>query len=85
LELSAATGNSENYECNEVMRDLYSSPNIIRITKSRRMSSAAYVARMEENRNAYELLVRKPEEKRPLGRPRRRWIENIRMDLVEIG
>jgi hypothetical protein len=52
---------------------LYSSPNIIRIIKSRRMRWAGVVARMGEKRNAYKLLVRKPEGKRPLGRPRRRW------------
>jgi hypothetical protein len=70
---------------NEELRDLYSSPGIIRIIKSRRMRWAGHVARMGEKRNAYRLLVRKPEEKRPLGRPRRRWVDNIRMDLVEVG
>jgi hypothetical protein len=57
---------------------------IIRITKSRRMIWAGHVARMEEKRNAYRL-VGKPEGKRPLGRPRRRWVDNIRMDLGEVG
>jgi hypothetical protein len=62
---------------NEELRDLYSSPNIIRMIKSRRMRLARHVARIEEKRNAYRLLVRKPEGKRPLGRPRRRWMNNI--------
>jgi hypothetical protein len=66
---------------NEELRDLYSSPGIIRIIKSRRMRWARYVARMGEKRNAYRLLVGKSEGKRPLGRPRRRWVDNIRMDL----
>jgi hypothetical protein len=57
---------------NEELRDLYSSPSIIRIIKSRKMRRAGHVARMEEKRNAYRLLVGKPEGKRPLGRPRRR-------------
>jgi hypothetical protein len=55
------------------------------IIKSRRMRWAGHVARMGETRNVYRLLVRKPEGKRPLGRPRRRWIDNIKMDLLEIG
>jgi hypothetical protein len=70
---------------NEELRDLYSSPSIIRIIKSRRMRWAGHVARMGEKRNAYRLLVGKPDGKRPLGRPRRRWVENIKMDLLEIG
>jgi hypothetical protein len=70
---------------NEELRDLYSSPNIIKIIKSRRMRWAGYVARMGEKRNAYRLLVGKPEGKRPLGRPRRKWVDNIRMDLGEMG
>jgi hypothetical protein len=70
---------------NEELHDLYSSPSIIRIIKSRRMRWAGNVARMGENRNAYRLLVAKPEGKRPLGRPRRRWVDNIRMDLREVG
>jgi hypothetical protein len=70
---------------NEELRDLYSSPSIIRIIKSRRMRWAGHVARMGEKRNAYRLLVGKPGGKRPLGRPRRRWVVNIKMDLLEIG
>jgi hypothetical protein len=70
---------------NEELRDFYSSPSIIRIIKSRRMRWAGHVARMGEMRNAYRLLVGKTEGKRPLGRPRRRWVDNIRMDLGEVG
>jgi hypothetical protein len=71
---------------NEELRDLYSSPSIIRIIKSRRIRWAGHVARMGEKRNAYKLLVRKPEGKRPLGRPRRRCVDNtIRMGLGEVG
>jgi hypothetical protein len=69
----------------EELRDLYSSPSVIRIIKSRRMRWAGNVARIEEKRNAYRLLVGKPEGKRPLGRPRRRWVDNIRMDVGEVG
>jgi hypothetical protein len=70
---------------NEELRDFYYSPSIIRIIKSRRMLLAGHVARMGEKRNAYRLLVGKPEGKRPLGRPRRRWVYNIGMDLGEVG
>jgi hypothetical protein len=70
---------------NEELRYLYSSPSIIRIIKSRRMRWEGHVARMGEKRNAYRLFVGKPEGKRPLGRPRRRWVDNIKMDLLEIG
>jgi hypothetical protein len=70
---------------NEEFRDLYSSPSIIKIIKSRRMRWAGHVGRMGEKINAYRLFVGKPEGKRPLGRPRRRWVDNIRMDLVEVG
>jgi hypothetical protein len=70
---------------NEELGDLYSSPSLIRIMKSRRMRWADHVARMGEKRNAYRLLVGKPEGKRPLGRPRRRWVDNISMDLGEVG
>jgi hypothetical protein len=70
---------------NEELHDLYSSPSIIRIMKTRRMRWAEHVPRMGEKRNVYRLLVGKPEGRRPLGRPRRRWWDNIRMDLVEVG
>jgi hypothetical protein len=70
---------------NEELHDLYSSPSIIIIIKSRRMRWAGNVARKGEKRNAYALFLGKPEGKRPLGRPRLRWIDNIKMDLVEIG
>jgi hypothetical protein len=66
---------------NEELCDLYSSPSIIRIIKSRRMRWAGHVTRMGEKRNAYRILVGNPEGKRPLGRPRRRWVDNIRIDL----
>jgi hypothetical protein len=65
---------------NEELHKLYSSPSIIRIIKSRRMRWTRHVARMGEKRNAYRILVGKPEGKRPLGRPRRRWV-NIKMNL----
>jgi hypothetical protein len=65
--------------------NLYSSPGIIRVIKSRRMRWAGHVARMREKRNAYRILAGKPEGKRPLGRPRRRWVDNIKMDLRERG
>jgi hypothetical protein len=70
---------------NEELYDLYSSPSIIRIIKSRRMEWVEYVARMEEKGIAYRLLVGKPEGKRPLGIPRRRWVDTIMMDLLESG
>jgi hypothetical protein len=66
------------------MENLYSSPGIIRMIKSRRMRWARHVGRMGEKRNTYGILVGKPEGKRPLGRPKRRGVENIRMDLREI-
>ena len=70
---------------NEELRDLYSLPNIVRVVKSRRMRSAGHVAPMGEGRGVHRVLVRKPEGKRPLGRPRRRWEDNIKMDLWEVG
>ena len=70
---------------NEELNDLYSSPNIVRVIKSRRMRWAGHVARMGEERVLYRVLVGKPEGNRPLGRPRRRWVDNIRMDLQEVG
>jgi hypothetical protein len=70
---------------NDELHDLYSSPNIVRVIKSRRMRWAVHVARMGEGRGVYMVLVGRPEGKRPLGRPRRRWEDNIKMDLGEIG
>jgi hypothetical protein len=67
------------------LQDLYSSPSIIGIFKPRRMRWAEHGARMGEKRNVYRLLVGKPAGRRPLGRLRRSWIENIKMDLLEIG
>jgi hypothetical protein len=69
---------------NKELHDLYSSPSIIRIIKSWRMRRAGHIARMGEKRNAYRILVGKPEGKRPLGKPRRRCMDNIRMDLGEV-
>jgi hypothetical protein len=70
---------------NEEINDLYSSPNIVRVIKSRRMRWAGHVARMGEERGGYRVLMVKPELKRPLGRPRRRREDNIRIDLQEVG
>jgi hypothetical protein len=70
---------------NEGFHNLYSSLSIIKIVKSRRMRWAGHVVRMGEKRNVYRLLVGKPEGKRPLGRTRRRWVDNVKMDLLEIG
>ena len=70
---------------NEELNDLYSSPNIVQVIKSKRMRWAGHVARMGEERGVYRVFVGKPEGKRPLGRPRRRWVDNIRMDLQEVG
>jgi hypothetical protein len=70
---------------NDEFHNLYSSPNIIRVIKSRRMRWAGHVARMEEGRGVYRVLLGRPEGKRPLGRPRRRWEDNIKRNLREIG
>ena len=70
---------------NEELKDLYSSPNIVRVIKSRRMRWARHVAHVGEERGVYRVLVGKPEGGRPLGRPRRRWVDNIRMNLQEVG
>ena len=78
------TWNGENY----VMRStygLYSLPNIFRVIKSRRMMWAGHVAHMMESRGVYRVLVGKPEEERPLGRPRHSWEYNIKMNLQEVG
>jgi len=69
----------------EELNDLYSSLNIVRVIKSRRMRWAGHVARMGEEMGVYRVLVGKPEVKRLLGRPRRRCVDNIRMDLQEVG
>jgi hypothetical protein len=70
---------------NDELHDLYSSPNIVRVIKSKMTRWAGHVARMGEGRGAYRVLVGRPEGKRPLGRPRSRWEDNIKMDLREIG
>ena len=70
---------------NEELNDLYSSPNIVRVIKLRRMRWAGHVARMVEERGVYRVLVGKPEGRRQMGRSRRRWVDNIRMDLQEVG
>jgi len=69
---------------NEELSDMYSSPNIVQVMKSRRMRWAGNVARMGEERGVYRVLLGKPEGRRPLGRPRRRWVDNIRMNLQEV-
>jgi hypothetical protein len=69
----------------EELNDRYSSPNIVRVIKSRRMRWAGHVARLGEGRGVHRVLVGKPEGKRPLGRERRRWEDNIKMDLQEVG
>jgi hypothetical protein len=70
---------------NEELSDMYSLPNIVRVVKSRRMRWAGHVARMGQGRGVYRVLVGKPEGKKPLRRPRRRWEDNIKMDLQEVG
>jgi len=70
---------------NEELNDLYSSPNIVWVIKSRRMRWAGHVAHMGEEKGEYRILVGKPEGRRPLGRPRSRWADNIMMDLEEVG
>ena len=69
---------------NEELNDLYSAPSIVRVIKSRRMRWAGHVARMVERRGVYRILVGKPEGKRPLERPRRRWEDNIKVHLQEV-
>jgi len=70
---------------NEELKDLYCSPTIVRMIKLRRMRWAGHVARMGERKDVHGVLLEKPERKRPLGRPRRRWEDNIKMDLQEVG
>jgi hypothetical protein len=70
---------------NEVLHNMYSSPSIIRMMKSRRMRGTGHVARMGEKTSAYKTSVGKPEGKRPLGRVRLRWEDNIKLDIKEIG
>jgi hypothetical protein len=69
----------------EELNDLYSSPDIVRVIKSRRMRWARHVARMGEKRGAYVTLMGRSEGRRPLGRPRRRWENNIKMNLQDVG
>jgi hypothetical protein len=69
---------------NDELHDLYSSPNIVRAIKSRTMRWAGHVARNEEGRGVYRALDGRPEGKKPLGRPRRRWEDNIKTDITEI-
>jgi hypothetical protein len=70
---------------NDELHSLYSSPNIVRMIKSRRMRWEGHVARMEEGRGVYRVLVGRPKGERPLGRPGRRWEDDIKVDLREIG
>ena len=70
---------------NKELNDLYCSPNIVLVIKSRRMRWAGHVARMGKARGVHRVLVGKPEGKRPLGRPRHRWEDNIKMDIQEVG
>jgi hypothetical protein len=70
---------------NEELHNLYCSPNIVRVIKSRKLRWAGHVVRIQKDRSAFKILTGKPTEKRPLGRPRHRLEDNIRMDLKEIG
>jgi len=70
---------------NDELNDLYSSPDIVRVMKSRRMRWAGHVARVGKRRGVYRVLVGKSEGKRPIWRPRHRWKDNIKMDLQEVG
>jgi hypothetical protein len=70
---------------NEELNDLYSSPNIVRVIKLRRMRWVGHVAHRGEGRGIYRVLVEKPEGKRPFGRPRHKWENNIKMNIQEVG
>jgi hypothetical protein len=70
---------------NQELNNLYSLPNIVQVVKSRQMSWTGHVARMGKDRGVHRVLVGKPEGKRPLGRPRRRWEGNIKMNFQEVG
>ena len=70
---------------NVELNDLYSSSNIVQVIKSSRLRKSGHVACMGEERGVYGVLLGKPEGRRPLGRPRCRWVDNIRMDLQEVG
>jgi hypothetical protein len=70
---------------NEKLHNFYSSPSIIKMMKSRRMILVGHVTRIREKRNAYRILLGKPEGKRPLGRPRCRWVDNTKMGVRETG
>jgi hypothetical protein len=70
---------------NDELHNLYSSPNIVRVIKSTRLRWAGHVARMEKGRGVYRVLAGRPKGKRPLGRPRHRWKDDIKLDLMEIG
>jgi hypothetical protein len=86
IKLPSSVIHHSNCSCLVLLKDMnmYDSPNIIRMMKSTRMRWAGHVARIGATRNAYRILVGKPEEKRPLERSRRRWVDNIKMDLGEI-
>jgi hypothetical protein len=85
LDLRGRKGWKTAEDCNEKLYTLYVSPNIFRVIKSRRMRWAVHVARLGTIRNAYSILFGKPEGNRPIGRPRRKWEGNIRIDFREIG
>jgi len=84
LRRTRVQGSGENYIMRS-LNDLYCSPNIVRVIKWRKIRWAGHVACMGERRDVYRVLVGKPEGKRPLGRPRCRWEDNVKMDLLEAG
>ena len=85
LSIASADGKQHLSEVAFRAHSWYRSPNIVGVIKSRRLRWAGHVARMEEGRSAFKMLTGKPTGKRPSGSPRRRWEDNIRMDLEEIG